>query len=163
MPPVPPPPPTDGEDPPPPPPPGPPPGFAPVPAMVPVMVPVMVPMQPRAVMAPPPAMMQLPRRVNAAPPVPRAPPPRDRAAAAHTIGAAPTVKKQLPAHHNPALKALVPASVKIQRDREAVPPSKRQRVLITAPLKQAGSDEPKKEDDKYLDFLDSVRDLGAFE
>jgi hypothetical protein len=53
--------------------------------------------------------------------------------------------------------------VKIQRDREAVPPSKRQGVLITAPLKQAGSDEPKKEDDKYLDFLDSVRDLGAFE
>ena len=87
------------------------------------------------------------------------------------------MKKILPAQHNPALKALVPASVRIQREREMLPPSKRQRVLNTsagAPsLREApkvagvreaqGGGQQSAADDKYLNFLDDMRELGAFE
>lgn len=92
--------------------------------------------------------------------------PRPAGAASFTKAAAPTVKKILPAQHNPALKALVPASVRIQREREVLPPSKRQRVLNTAPLRQAptgAAGDQSATDDKYLSFLDDMRDLGAFE
>ena len=65
------------------------------------------------------------------------------------------------------VKALVPASVRIQREREVLPPSKRQRVLNTAPLRQAPTGAAPAAapaaDDTYLSFLDDVRDLGAFE
>tara|TARA_B110000977_G_scaffold48296_1_gene65578 strand:+ start:3849 stop:4376 length:528 start_codon:yes stop_codon:yes gene_type:complete len=128
------------------------------------------------------------RAVSAAPPVrppmgavgasgglPNRPPAPDRsvAAAAHTIGAAPTVRKLTPAQHDPSLKALVPASVRIQREKQGGPPLKRPRVVGTAqvsgsaPGRPAGPGvtgaAPKKDDASYLEFLDGVRDLGAFE
>ena len=70
------------------------------------------------------------------------------------------------AQHNPALKALVPASVRIQRQKEVVPPSKRPRLLNTAQTKQTAPEEKTgkaAEDDQYLGFLDSVSGLGAFD
>ena len=145
-----------------------PPGMAPRPPMVqmvPVrMVPVPVPHQP-----PPPPRL---RQVTSAPPIPnpnnpvRSAPPRSVAAAAFTRAAAPTVQKLVPAQHNPALKALVPASVRIQRQKEVVPPSKRPRLLNTAQTKQSAPEEKTgkaAEDDQYLGFLDSVSGLGAFD
>ena len=112
------------------------------------------------------------RQVTSAPPIPnpnnpvRSAPPRSVAAATFTRAAAPTVQKLVPAQHNPALKALVPASVRIQRQKEVVPPSKRQRVLNAAPAKQPAPEEKSgkaAEDDQYLGFLDEVAHLGAFE
>lgn len=168
-----------------PPPPGPPPGFMAMvmPQMVPVIMqqpqhrPKMQPMTQPANQQPPNYRPQL-RQVSAAPPVHAVVGgsvgasgaaagggmrPRSVAAAAFTKAAAPTVKKILPAQHNPALKALVPASVRIQREKQVLPPSKRQRVLNTAPLKQAPTTGAPGGDDKYLDFLDDMRELGAFE
>ena len=142
--------------------------MAPQPQMV-QMVPVRMVPVPVAPQSPPPPRF---RQVTSAPPIPnpnnpvRSAPPRSVAAAAFTRAAAPTVQKLVPAQHNPALKALVPASVRIQRQKEVVPPSKRQRVLNAAPAKQPAPEEKSgkaAEDEKYLGFLDEVAHLGAFE
>jgi hypothetical protein len=141
---------------------------------------------PQLTFQPPPVYRPQLRAVSAAPPIPTpvvdpasgggdattgvaaTARPRPAAAASFTKAAAPTVKKLIPAQHNPALKALVPASVRIQREKEVLPPSKRQRVLITAPLRQAptgmaAATAQPAANDKYLSFLDDMRDLGAFE
>jgi hypothetical protein len=95
------------------------------------------------------------------------------AAAAHTIGAAPTVRKLTPAQHDPSLKALVPASVRIQREKQTGPPLKRPRTVgasasASGPpgrpaVQGATGTVPRPDDASYLEFLDGVRDLGAFE
>lgn len=92
-------------------------------------------------------------------------------AAAATKAAEPTVKKILPATQNPGLKALVPASVRIRREQAAQPPSKRPRVLNTAPEKKLATPAgavatgvtESDIDSSYLSFLDDMRDLGAFD
>jgi hypothetical protein len=108
------------------------------------------------------------RAVSAAPPIRPPPPaaaPDRRSAAAFTKAAAPTVTKVLPAQHNPALKALVPASVRIQRERQGAPPMKRPRVMDAPGTSRPATNvsAPAPDDETYLNFLDDVRDLGAFE
>ena len=83
--------------------------------------------------------------------------------AAAFTAAAPTVQAGAGAG-NPALKGSFLRS--IQRQKEVVPPSKRQRVLNAALAKQPAPEEKSgkaAENDQYLGFLDEVAHLGAFE
>ena len=112
-------------------------------------------------------------------PARRAAPDRSAAAAAHTKAAAPTARTLAPAQHDSALKALVPASVRIQREKQAPPPTKRARTVgavgAVAAATGGGSHParpgapradaavPRADDASYLEFLDAARDLGAFE
>lgn len=99
----------------------------------------------------------------------RAAPDRSAAAATHTKTVAPTARALAPAQHDPALKALVPASVRIQREKQAPPPSKRPRTAGTTAAATSGGAHPARagaaraDDASYLEFLDAARDLGAFE
>ena len=84
-----------------------------------------------------------------------------------TKSAAPTAAPTIRAEHNTALKALVPASVRVKR--QEAPDAKRPRVaagrsINAAPNVQASSaaGSGKAHDDKYLSFLDEMADLGAF-
>ena len=84
-----------------------------------------------------------------------------------TKSAAPTAAPTIRAEHNTALKALVPASVRVKR--QEAPGAKRPRVaagrsINAAPNVQASSaaGSGKAHDDKYLSFLDEMADLGAF-
>ena len=102
-------------------------------------------------------------------PARRAAPDRSAAAAAHTKTAAPTARTLAPAQHDPGLKALVPASVRIQREKQAPPPTKRPRTVGTTAAATSGGAHPARagaaraDDASYLEFLDAARDLGAFE
>lgn len=109
-------------------------------------------------------------------PARRAAPDRSAAAAAHTKAAAPTARTLAPAQHDPGLKALVPASVRIQREKQAPPPSKRARTVGAVGAEAGGGAHPARpgaprakpaapraDDASYLEFLDAARDLGAFD
>ena len=109
-------------------------------------------------------------------PARRAAPDRSAAAAAHTKAAAPTARALAPAQHDSALKALVPASVRIQREKQAPPPTKRARTVGAVGAATGGGSHPARpgapradaaapraDDASYLEFLDAARDLGAFE
>ena len=71
------------------------------------------------------------------------PPDRSAAAAQHTKAAEPTVKRVVPAQHNPALKALVPASVRIQRERQMVPAFETPQAATHSPTTTAATAAPK--------------------
>ena len=82
--------------------------------------------------------------------------------------AAPTATPIVRAEHNVKLKALVPASVRVNR--QEAPNAKRQRVVtgraINAAPKVAASSSAggsgKAADETYLSFLDEMSELGAF-
>lgn len=118
------------------------------------------------------------------PPQRRAPPPQRRDAgffatpravasqpradpSTFTKSAAPTAAPTIRAEHNTALKALVPASVRVKR--QEAPDAKRPRVaagrsINAAPNVQTSSatGSGNAQDDKYLSFLDEMAELGAF-
>lgn len=93
-------------------------------------------------------------------------PPSDPAT--FTKSAAPTATPIVRAEHNVKLKALVPASVRVNR--QEAPNAKRQRVVtgraINAAPKVAASSSAggsgKAADETYLSFLDEMSELGAF-
>lgn len=80
-----------------------------------------------------------------------------------TMSAAPTATPTVRADQNPALRALVPASVRVKR--QEAPEAKRQRTIgraiDAAPVVVAAAKTA--QDDKYLNFLDEMSSLGAFE
>ena len=80
-----------------------------------------------------------------------------------TTSAPPTATPLLRADQNPALRALVPASVRVKR--QEAPEAKRQRTggraIDAAPAVDASTKSA--HDDKYLNFLDEMSTLGAFE
>jgi len=78
-----------------------------------------------------------------------------------TKSAAPTVTPTIRAENNAALKALVPASVRVRR-RDA-PEPKRRRVVSTPAVNAAPEVNSTAQDEKYLSFLDEMSSLGAFE
>lgn len=78
-----------------------------------------------------------------------------------TKSAVPTVTPTIRAENNTALKALVPASVRVRR-RDA-PEPKRQRVVSTPAVNAAPEVKSTAQDEKYLSFLDEMSALGAFE
>jgi len=73
-----------------------------------------------------------------------------------TKSAAPTAKPIVRAENNAALKALVPASVRVKR--QELPDAKRPRVDAGRAINAA----PNVQDEKYLSFLDEMAELGAF-
>ena len=79
------------------------------------------------------------------------------------MSAAPTATPTVRADQNPALRALVPASVRVKR--QEAPEAKRQRTIgraiDAAPAVAAAAKTA--QDDKYLNFLDEMSSLGAFE
>jgi len=95
----------------------------------------------------------------------RKPPPDP---ATFTKSAAPTATPIVRAEHNVKLKALVPASVRVNR--QEAPSAKRPRVVsgrainaapnVAAPSSAGGSG--KAADETYLSFLDEMSELGAF-
>ena len=101
----------------------------------------------------------------AAPRAVRKPPPDP---ATFTKSAAPTATPIVRAEHNVKLKALVPASVRVNR--QEAPSAKRPRVVsgrainaapnVAAPSSAGGSG--KAADETYLSFLDEMSELGAF-
>lgn len=80
---------------------------------------------------------------------------------AFTKSAAPMVTPTIRAENNTALKALVPASVRVRR-RDA-PEPKRQRVVATPAVNAAPEVKSTAQDETYLSFLDEMSSLGAFE
>ena len=79
-----------------------------------------------------------------------------------TTSAAPTATPMVRADQNPALRALVPASVRVKR--QEAPEAKRQRTIGRAiDAAPAVAATKSAQDDKYLNFLDEMSTLGAFE
>ncbi|KAG2496410.1 hypothetical protein HYH03_005636 [Edaphochlamys debaryana] len=116
--------------------------------------------------------------VLSAPPVPAKPPAAAAAAAAAaTITGASTVAKRVPAQQDKQLLSMVPAALRVRRE-DAAPKPKRPPLtglkadagFGLAPKAGAGAvgsakaeATPASTDQKYLEFLSTVADLGAFD
>ena len=106
---------------------------------------------------PPPPQRRPPKSNDGFFAAPRAAPaPKPVDPSAFTKSAAPTAKPIVRAEHNTALKALVPASVRVKR--QGPPEAKRPRIDAGRAINAA----PSVQDEKYLSFLDEMADLGAF-
>jgi len=62
---------------------------------------------------------------------------------------------------NPALQKLVPAHLRVQRHQQAT--KKKVNPAPNATKKDAKKDDNNNKDDQYLNFLDDVASLGAFQ